>query len=332
MRALLTGGTGFIGSHLAERLLDEGIRVRILSRVDTDAERDNTNRLRERGVEILEGDVADRSKHGPALEGVRVVHHVAAAMREANIPDRRFWDTNLAATQDLARAAGAAGVERFVYCSTMGVTGQARGIVVDETAPYAPKDIYTRTKAAAEEWLLESGREVGASVSIVRPADVYGPRDRRLLKLFRMVKSGRFFYLGDGRGKRHMIYIDDLVDGMLEAQERPEAEGEVFILAGPAPITLRALVELVADELGVPAPRRRLPYRPAWWLSRVVEGVCRPLGIQPPLYPRRVEFYAHDYEFDTSKARKLLGFRPRYDTREGIRATLEAYRSAGLLA
>lgn len=331
MRALLTGGTGFIGSHLCGRLLERGWAVRVLSLINTDAEWENARRLREEGVEILEGDVADRRLHAAALAAVDVVHHVAATMREANVPDRVFWDTNLAATRDLVHASSAAGVGRFVYCSTMGVTGGTRGVVVDETAPYRPKDIYTRTKAAAERWLLADGGAEGLAITIVRPADVYGPGDRRLLKLLRMVKGGRFFYLGDGRGKRHMIYIDDLVEGMLLAQESEAAPGEVFLLAGPAPITLRDLVELVAEELGVDPPERSFPYRPVWWLSRVVEGVCRPFGIQPPIYPRRVEFFAHDYEFDTTKAERMLGFRPRYGMREGIRATIEANARHGLL-
>jgi nucleoside-diphosphate-sugar epimerase len=160
---------------------------------------------------------------------------------------------------------------------------------------------------------------------------VYGPRDRRLVKLFRMIEQGRFIYLGDGGGRRHMIYIDDLLDGMLAAQEREAAAGEVYLLAGPAPVALRELVETIARQLGVAPPRWRLPYRPVWLASAAVEAVCRPLRIQPPIYPRRVDFYAHDYEFDTTRARTDLGFAPRVDVEEGVRRTIAAYREEGLL-
>jgi dihydroflavonol-4-reductase len=332
MRVLITGGTGFIGSALARRLLEGGHRVRLLSLVNTDAEAANAADLERRGAELVRGDVADRALHAPALEGVDAVHHVAATMREADVPDRVFWDTNLAATQDLFRASREAGVRRFVYCSTMGVTGEIRGRVVDETAPYRPRDVYTRTKAAAEAWVLEQARAMGFAATAVRPADVYGPGDRRLLKLFRMVQKGTFVYLGDGRGRRHMIFIEDLLDGMLAAQESPQALGEAFLLAGPAPLPLRELVETIAAELSVRAPRRRLPYRPVRWLSAAVEAACRPLRVQPPIYPRRVDFYAHDYAFDTSKARERLGFEPRVDIREGVRRTIAAYREEGALA
>ena len=334
MRVLITGGTGFIGSSLADRLLDEGHQVRLLSLVNTSAESANARRLAARGAELLEGSVAERALHERALEGVDVVHHVAAAMRESGVPNRVFWDTNLAATQDLVRSSRARGVRRFVYCSTMGVTGDVRGRTVDERVPYDPnpRDIYQRTKAAAEAWVLEEARATGFPATAVRPADVYGPGDVRLLKLFRMVQKGRFVYLGHGRGRRHMIYIDDLLDGMLAAQEAKGAVGEVFLLAGPAPVALRRLVELIARELGAPPPRLRLPYRPVWLLAAGVEAVCRPLGLRPPLYPRRVDFYAHDYEFDTSRARSVLGFAPRVAVEEGVRRTVAAYRAAGLLA
>jgi len=332
MRVLITGGTGFIGSQLARRLLADGHDVRLLSLIKTQAERSNADDLRQRGVELVEGSVADRSLYDHALDGVDVVHHIAATMREADVPDSVFWDTNLAATQDLVRASQARGVKRFVYCSTMGVTGDVRGRPVNETEPYHPKDIYTRTKAAAEQWILEEARRSGFAATAVRPADVYGPGDRRLVKLFSMIQKERFFYLGDGRGRRHMIYIDDLLDGMIAAQEIPDAVGNVFLLAGPEPIALRALAELIAAELSVRPPKLRLPYRPVWLLSAVVEGACRPLGVQPPIYPRRVDFYAHDYEFDTSRARSVLGFTPRVDITEGVQRTISAYRQEGLLA
>lgn len=332
MRFLITGGTGFIGSRLARRLLADGHEVRLLSLVNTSAEAANAVDLTARGAELLTASVADRAVHEPAVDGVDIVHHVAATMREANVPDAVFWDTNVSATQDLLRTSMTAGVGRFVYCSTMGVTGETRGVRVDENAPYRPKDIYQRTKAAAEQWVIgEAGRK-GWPVTVVRPADVYGPGDRRLAKLFRMVQRGRFFYVGTGHGRRHMIYIDDLLDGMIAAQQSDSAIGEVFLLAGPTPIPLRGLVEHVADALGVSRPRVRVPYQPVWLLAAGIEATCRPLGVQPPLYPRRVEFYSHDYEFDTTKAGRLLDFAPRTDIPEGVRRTIASYREEGLLA
>lgn len=331
MLVLITGGTGFIGSRMALRLMEEGHAVRLLSLTRTPVESANAKVLVDRGAELLEGSVADRPLQARAVEGVDVVHHIAATMREADVPDSVFWDTNVAATQDLVRQSEQAGVKRFVYCSTMGVTGAVKGRRVDETEPFATKDIYGKTKAAAEEWVLGYARERGFAATAVRPVDVYGPGDNRLLKLFRMIQQGRFFYLGDGRGTRHMVFIDDLLDGMFAAQECEAAIGEAFFLAGPSPIALRDLVNSIAAEFGVPQPTRRLPYRPVWLLSAIMEAACRPFGIQPPLYPRRVDFYAHDYHFDWAKAHGILGFTPQVDIGDGIRLTIAAYREAGLL-
>ncbi len=331
MRALITGGTGFIGSCLALRLVAQGHAVRVLSLIRTPTEAANARRLVERGVDVLEGSVLDPDARLRALDGVQVVHHIAATMREADVPDRVFWETNVSATQHLFRASRTAGVRRFVYCSSMGVTGAIRGRRVDETAPYSPKDIYGETKAAAEAWVLAQARADGLATTAVRPGDVYGPGDRRLLRLFRMVQNGTFVHVGNGRGRRHMIYIEDLLDGLLAAQNHDAAVGEAFFLAGPATISLRDLVELIAAELGVRAPSRRVPYRPVRWLSVAVETMCRPLGVQPPIYPRRIDFFAHDYELDISKARRVLRFDPKVDVREGVRRTIAAYRTEGLL-
>lgn len=332
MNVLVTGGSGFIGTALSRRLLAAGHGVRILALRNTDAESANVEDLVERGAVFIEGSVDDAERRREALAGAAVVHHIAAVMREADIPDSAFWDINVAATRELVAESREQGVQRFVYCSTMGVTGDTRGTRVDETAPYRPKDIYTRTKAAAEEWLMEEVSRTGFPATAVRPADAYGPGDQRLLKLFRMIQKGSFFYLGSGEGRRHMVYIDDLVDGMLAAQQEETALGEVFLLAGPSPIALRDLVERIARALSVPAPRRRLPYGPVRALSVLVEAVCQPLGVQPPIYPRRVDFYAHDYEFDIGKAERMLGWRPTTDMDEGISRTVSAYRQAGLLA
>lgn len=120
MTALITGGTGFIGSSLARRLLDDGYDVRVFPLIARDAEGANARALERAGAEVVEGAVADRSLHQTALDGVGVVYHVAAGMREANPPDRVFWETNLQATRHLATRGRERGVRRFVYCSTMG--------------------------------------------------------------------------------------------------------------------------------------------------------------------------------------------------------------------
>jgi nucleoside-diphosphate-sugar epimerase len=169
MQVLITGGTGFIGSQLARRLVQQGDEVRVLSLINTPAESSNAEDLAARGVDLVMGNVSDRGLYDRALDGVQVVHHIAATMREADVPDSVFWDTNVAATQDLVQACRERGVRRFVYCSTMGVTGDVRGRRVDETLPYRPKDIYTRRVAAAGGTSQRISGDSGAAGRRVRP-------------------------------------------------------------------------------------------------------------------------------------------------------------------
>jgi nucleoside-diphosphate-sugar epimerase len=328
---LITGGTGFIGSHLAERLIAKGQQVRVLAKLNTSREQDNAMLLRKAGAEVIVGGVEDASLMKQAMEGVTRVFHIAAAMREANVPDALFWKINVQATEKLLQASLGSGVNRFVYCSTVGVMGRPERLPADEDIVCQPNDIYQRTKYEAEKVVLRYHREHDMPVVIIRPPEVYGPRDFRLLKLFRGIKNGRFLMIGDGKGKHHLLFIDDLIDGMELAAEKREATGQVFILADESAIELNEFVKLIARQLEVSIPRARIPYAPVYLLAMMVEFLCRPLRIQPPLYRRRVKFFKHNYWFDITKARQTIGFNPRIGLPAGISRTIRWYTEAGLL-
>jgi nucleoside-diphosphate-sugar epimerase len=279
----------------------------------------------------LVGDVSDAELVARALDGVELVYHIAAAMREANVPDSHFWKVNVEATDRLLALSRKAGVSRFLYCGTSGVVGPSEGRMTDEETECHPKDIYQTTKLAAERAVLDYGREAGLAVSVVRPAGVYGPGDGRLLKLFQMVRKGWFLLVGSGHGKHHLVYIDDLVDGMWLAASNDGAVGRCYNLAGGSPVPLRRLVDTIAGELGVTCQLVRLPFGPMRLLAVVMDRTLRPLGIQPPLYPRRLDFFRHDEHFDISRARRELGFEPRVSLAEGIARTAAAYRAEGWL-
>ena len=245
MRLLVTGGTGFIGSHLAEEGRRRGAQVVVLGLADRPEEKANAALLAAQGVEILPGSITDAELCARAMRGVTHVFHLAVAMREGGKADEYFEAINLDGTRSLLEAAGSAGVERFVYCSTIGIYGHRAPGVTTEQSPLRPGNIYERTKVAAERMVRERAAEAGVSYTVLRPADVYGPRDQRLLKLFKGVSRGRFPLFGDGSGRRHMVYVDDVVAAFFAACERPEAGDEGMIVAGPQPCTLRELIEAV---------------------------------------------------------------------------------------
>jgi dihydroflavonol-4-reductase len=218
-----------------------------------------------------------------------------------------------------------------VHCSTGGVHGHIERPPADEDAPLAPGDLYQRTKLEGEQVARRAGEAGGLEVVIARPIGIYGPGDLRFLKMFRGIQRGRFPMLGSGRVFYHLTYIDDLVDGFRLCGETTAAAGRTYLLAGPSYTTLAELVEAIARELGVPPPRLRLPVWPVWLAGALCEAVCVPLGLEPPLYRRRVDFYRKSRAFDTSRARRELGYNPSIDLPTGIRRTAEWYRRSGMI-
>lgn len=331
MKLLVTGGTGFIGSHLAEEGRRRGAQVVVLGLTDRPEEKANAALLASQGVEILPGSITDAELCARAMRGVTHVFHLAVAMREGGKSDQFFEAINLDGTRRLLDAAGSGRVERFVYCSTIGIYGhRAPGITVEDS-PLRPGNIYERTKVAAERMVRQAAPSAGLPYTILRPADVYGPRDQRLLKLFRGVSRGRFPLFGRGTGRRHMVYVDDVVSAFFAACERPAAVGESMIVAGPRPCTLRELIEAVRQATGAARYGRRLPLAPMLATAAVVEDVCRKLKLDPPIYRRRMDFYTSDSAFDTSRARRILEWAPTVELADGVQRTYLAYRAAGQL-
>jgi nucleoside-diphosphate-sugar epimerase len=331
MKLLVTGGTGFIGSHLAEEGRRRGADVVVLGLAERPEERANAELLARQGVAILPGSITDAELCERAMRGVTHVFHLAVAMREGGKSDEFFERVNLEGTRRLLEAAGAAKVERFVYCGTIGIYGHRAPGVTSEGSPLHPGNIYERTKVAAERMVRELAPTLRLPYTILRPADVYGPRDQRLLKLFKGVRAGRFPLFGDGSGRRHMVYVDDVVSAFFAACERPAAVGEGVIVAGPRPCTLRELIEEVRRATGSARFGRRLPLTPMLAAAAVVEDVCQALKLDPPIYRRRMDFFTSDSAFDTSRARQVLGWAPRVELDEGVRRTFEDYRRTGAL-
>jgi nucleoside-diphosphate-sugar epimerase len=323
--SLVTGGTGFTGSALCRRLRERGEPVRAFVR-----DLGRAQALQEIGVDCRRVDIGDAGAVAANMDGVRRVYHIAAAYRAEHADHGEFHRVNVEGTRNLLEAARREGVERFVHCSTGGVQGEIEDPPADEDYRYKPGDHYQRSKLDGELLARQYG-ESGVPVSVVRPIGIYGPGDTRFLKLFRPINRGRFVMIGDGQVLYHLTYIDDLVDGFLLAGERAEAVGQVFTIAGPRYTTIRELVDMIADTLGKPRPRRRIPFLPVYAAAVVCDRVCRAAGLRPPLYPRRVEFFQLDRAFSIDKARRLLGYEPKIDLAEGLSRTARWYREQALI-
>jgi dihydroflavonol-4-reductase len=322
---LVTGAAGFTGLALARSLTRRGERVRGLVR-----NRQRASYLEQEGVEIIAGDVRDRATVQEALLGVDTVYHLAAVFRRAGVPDSEYRSVHVDATRQLVECSAAAGVRRFVHCSTVGVHGDVEAQApAAEDAPFHPGDIYQVTKLEGERMALDTAGRVGLPLTVVRPGPIYGPGDRRLLKLIGGVARKRFVLLGDGSPHFQMVYVDDLTEGFRLAAETPAAVGRTYIVAGGEAPTLNELIHEIASVADVAPPRTRLPVWPFWVAGAICEGICVPLGIEPPIFRRRVAFFTNNRWFDTSRARNELGYAPKVRLRDGIRRTLDSYRGLG---
>jgi dihydroflavonol-4-reductase len=321
---LVTGAGGFTGMALTRALVRRGHSVRALVRKPG-----QVPELEQLGAEVLQGDIRDPDLVRRAVEGREIVYHLAAVFRRAGVPDSLYHEVHVDATGRLVEAATEAGVRRFVHCSTVGVHGDVADGPANEDAPTAPADIYQRTKLEGEAAARDTATRTGLALTVVRPGPIYGPADQRLLKLIGGVARGRFLLLGSGRPHFQMVYVDDLVEGFILAAERPEAVGRTYILTGEEAPTLRELVQEIAGVARTSVPRLRLPVWPFWLAGALCEAICIPLGLEPPIYRRRVKFFTSNRWFDITRARSELGFSPRVPLREGLRRTLDSYRSLG---
>ena len=198
MRVLITGATGFTGGHLARTLASRGYAVRALVRNEN-----SSRKLLGSDVEIVVGDLRDHAAIRRAVDNRQIVYHIGAIYRQAGLSADEYVDVNAKSVGTVIEAAASAGVSRVVHCSTVGVHGDVEHPPADEDAPLRPGDIYQETKLEGERIARDVGRREGIAVTIARPTGIYGPGDRRLLKLFRGVANRRFIVLGSGEIYRY---------------------------------------------------------------------------------------------------------------------------------
>lgn len=325
-RAFVTGASGFTGSHLCRALVERGYSVTALIRSTS-----NTDQLKHLGVETVEADLGGSFSLNGEMKDVDVVFHVAAAYRKEGVSKEHFWKVNVDATRTLLKSARNSGVKRFVHCSTVGVQGEIDHPPATESAPYKPGDHYQESKMVGEKLALSFFERYGVEGVVVRPVGIYGPGDTRFLKLFKYVNNGKFRMIGSGEVLYHLTYVEDLVNGMILAGERPEAVGHIYTIGGEEYLKLKDFVGLIAKTLKRPLPKKQIPLAPVYWAAAVCETICRPLRIEPPLYRRRLDFFTKDRAFDISKAKKDLDYLPQVTLEDGLARTAKWYKEQGLI-
>ena len=328
MKVLVTGGTGFVGSHLVRRLLGRGHEVISLDKNPGLFD----DELRDGGATLVSGSVTNPDDVHRAMAGCTLVYHLASPFGDILQPDDAYWDIEVNGTRNVLDAAERHGVPRVVHCSTQGVHGIIERPPGDEESPIAPRDYYCYTKAEGERVCQEFIAR-GMDVVILRPTSVYGPGDiRGWLKLYRMVSRGWFLMVGDGETLNHPVYVENLVDAFELAAQNPAARGRVYLAGDEEPVTLTELVRKVSSVLGSELRIVRFPwYDLAWMGATAIEVVSKKIGAKPPIFRRRLSWFKTNRAFRIDRAREELGYHPRVRLTDGLARTAHWYRRAGYL-
>ncbi len=327
MNILVTGGTGFTGKALVKRLLHDGHQVVALD----NKEGLKTDELRDWGAKVIIGSVTDTDLVNRAMEGVEIVHHLAAAFREMNVADNYYREVNVQGTRNILEAAFSQKVGKVIYCSTCGVHGNIDNPPGDEESPIQPADYYQQTKYEAEPLVLEYFQK-GLKTVILRPAAIYGPGDpERFFMIFKRVARGTFPMFGSGKTLYHPLYIDTLIDAFLLCMEEGKGDGNAYLIADEEYVAIEDLVKRVANALHIPVKIPHYPITPLIIAGHLCEKLCKPFHIAPPIFPRRVDWYRQNRAFKIDKAKKDLGFQPKISLDEGLARTAEWYMKQGYL-
>jgi nucleoside-diphosphate-sugar epimerase len=265
------------------------------------------------------------------MQGVEYVFHLAAAFRELNVPNSFYDDVNVNGTRIVLEEAIKAKAWKFVYCSTCGVHGNVDHPPASEDAPIQPADYYQRTKYEAEPVVKQLGAGK-LEVVILRPAAIYGPGDpERFFMIFKRVARGTFPMFGSGRTLYHPLYVENLVDAFMLCLAPGAGNGREYLIADEKYYPIEEIVKAVGRALDVPVRIPHYPVMPVVAAGHIVEKICKPFGITPPIFPRRVDWYRQNRAFDISRARSELGYAAKVQLDEGLRLTGEWYRQMGYL-
>ena len=326
MKVLLTGATGLLGGHLIQELQQRGEQIRALV-----LPVENADKLIAQEVEVVRGDVTDASTLAPAVRNIDIIFHLAGMMG-VNRPLADYRLVNVAGSENLYRAAMAAGVRRFVHTSSHTVYGLGYGRFMTEKDELRPDpDPYSLTKAEGDRSIRRLMLNSDVETVILRPGTFFGPGDRlHFGRIAQRMKNGKGVIIGRGDNALPFCYVTDVVQGFLLGAYHEKAPGNVFNISNDHPLTQQELFNAVADAVGGKRPTRHLPYLPIYYGSIVAEKMAHITHTRPLVTRLGAMLFGTDSRHSVEKARCELGYEPKVDLREGIKLTAAWFNAGGL--
>jgi len=320
MTILVTGATGFIGSHLIDELLKKKEKVRILIR-----KLNKDEKLKQHGLEICSGSLENIDSLTEATKDVKTVYHLAAMLGGPDVTYRQLYNTNVIGTENLIKACVKNNVKRFIYISSVAAMGPAKHMA-DEKTKCSPVTDYDKTKYFSELAVKKSGLDW----TIIRPTMVYGPGEiRNKAKMFRLIQKGIFFIIGNGKNLMSLVYVGNLVKGIVLAGKSKNAVRQTYILLDKKNYTMNEFVEAIARNENV-----KMPIHLPLFIAYIGALFFKALGFfkVPQLLSKdRIKNLTVGRSFDISKAVKELGYSPKIGLDEGVKRTVQWYKENKIL-
>jgi nucleoside-diphosphate-sugar epimerase len=328
---LITGATGFIGSHLAEELAKKEKKIRVLVRDNNLGNIDDFSEETRKRIEIVKGDLLDKASLLLALQGISKVFHLAAIGRPMNIPTKMYFDVNLGGTKSLLEACKEKGVKKIIHISTISVFGFSRDrTALNENFPKIPVSDYGESKKRGEEFAINFCRKNKINLIVVRPPMVFGPRDFQFFKLFKLINTGFFPLIKRGKAKIEFCYVKNLVNGILLADTHGK-NLEAYNLSDGETYTIKQVFEEIARL----EHKKLFPVSVPFWFVKasgyILENIFSLFGKRAPFNSGTAEWMSKDNSLDINKAKKELGYKRIIPLQESIKDTVKWYKEKNLL-
>jgi nucleoside-diphosphate-sugar epimerase len=325
---LVTGATGFVGSHIAEAMVKKGWQVVTVARASSD-----TKFLDSLGVQIVRGDLTEPETIEKAMAGVKAVVNSAAKVGDWG-PVEEYRKVNVESVALLLEACRRHPVERFVQISSLGVYEARDHQGTDETVspPKQHMDGYTQTKVEAEDVVMGYHKNHGIPTVILRPGFVYGPRDRTVLpRLIDKLRRGKIRYIGSKTKRMNTIHVANIVAAVFLALEKKEAIGEIFNITDDEEVTKQRFMETICTETGLTPPRKTVPYFLAKTVAGLMERIAklRRAKQAPAVTRAQVKFMGQNLHYSCEKAKTLLGYKPQVKFAEGMKEMIAWWKANG---
>lgn len=325
-KIFITGATGFIGYNLAKSMIKKGYQVKALVRSP-----DKADKLKELKIEIVKGDLSDKGLLTNAISDAEAVFHLAGTLGGFGIPNEVYFKTHVLGTRNILDVCwNLPNLKQFIFCSTIGVLGPCKDRPFSEKQVYNPTNVYERTKTEAEKLVVDAVKQ-GLPTTVVRPGLVYGPYDLHVLQMFKAIRNKRFFLIGKGKNTIHPVYIEDLIQGFLLTLNNPKAIGQIYNIAGEKTVESRHFFQVIADNIGAKLPKYRIPIWVAGLVLYPLIFSAKIFRFQPILTKSRLRFFINNRGCSIDKAKRKLGYQPKFSLEQGIKLTAQFYKEKDYL-